>query len=270
MRYVDINQFLGIIPEEVKARLERKHQELVDGNDQTKLDVIGTGNATWSQVKSPWEETYNRKCWYTESTNPGCVNSVDHYRPKGKIMNSDGEIKHWYWFLAFDPENYRLSCQFSNGPKTNPETGVTGGKWDEFPLPNGQNHSTTKAGIDLENPVILDPCNEDDCDLIEFQFDGRPVVSSRHKDNPDACYRVELNKLLLNLDYPTFNEDREILYNRIEKLVKRGDRYGADNPARQDVEQDLQELMTPDKPYSKAAECYVRCFRDRDWVDRLF
>jgi hypothetical protein len=45
--------------------------------------------------------------------------------------------------------------------------------------------------------------------------------------------------------------------------------YGADNSALQDVKQDLRELMSADEPYSKAAECYVRCFRDREWIEQL-
>jgi hypothetical protein len=200
------------------------------------------------------EEASNRKCWYTESKNPGCLYDVDHFRPKARKENGDGVTQYWYWFLAFDPENYRLSCQFSNRLNINPETGQTGGKGDQFPLLGGQVHATTKADIAIENPVLLDPCNSNDCDLLEFQPDGRPVVSPSQRDNLDTCYRVEQSKLLLNLDFPTFNEDREALYNKINKLVERGDRYGTGNPALQDVEQDLKELMEDGKPYSKAAE----------------
>jgi len=27
--------------------------------------------------------------------------------------------------------------------------------------------------------------------------------------------------------------------------------------------------MSPNAEYSKAAECYIRCFRDREWVEEL-
>lgn len=269
MRHIVINQVLDNIPAEVMTALNNKHQELVDGDDQIRQTTIGNGNTTWRNVKGSLEEASNRKCWYTETKNPGCLNDVDHFRPKVKKMNSGGEVDYWYWFLAFDPENYRLSCQFSNRLNINPESGLTGGKGDQFPLLGGQAHATTKDRIAQENPVLIDPCNSDDCDLLEFQSDGRPVVSSSHRSNPDACYRLEQSKLLLNLDFPTFNEDREALYNKIKKLVERGDSYGPHNPALQDLKQDLQELMEEDKPYSKAAECYIRCFRDREWIEQM-
>ena len=72
----------------------------------------------------------------------------------------------------------------------------------------------------------------------------------------------------MNLDYPTFNEDREILHNRIKTLVDRGDRYVRDGiDALEDVKDELRDLMKGDSEYSKAAECYIRYFRDRDWVE---
>ncbi len=181
MRYIDINLLRDQIPAEVMTDLNNKHQAIVDGDDQIKQDVIGNGNTTWRHVKGCLEETSNRKCWYTESKNPGCLYDVDHFRPKARKEDGDGVVQYWYWFLAFDPENYRLSCQFSNRLNINPESGLTGGKGDRFPLLGGQAHATTKAEIASENPVLLDPCNSDDCDLLEFQPDGRPVVSSNHR-----------------------------------------------------------------------------------------
>jgi hypothetical protein len=268
MRYIDINQVLAQIPAEVKSELNKKHSVLVAGNDKKKQQIINRGNITWRRVKNTLEQANNRKCWYTESKNPGCLNDVEHFRPKAKVENN-GSIDYWYWFLAFDPENYRLSCQFSNRLNTNPDSGLTGGKGNRFPLMHGQTHATDKAGIMMENSVLLDPCNRGDCDLLEFQPDGMPVVSANHMSDPDACYRVEQSNLFLGLDLPTFKEDREALYNKIKNLVNRGDKYGPDNPALEDVKRDLKELMQSSSAYSKAAECYIRCFRDRVWVEQL-
>lgn len=181
-----------------------------------------------------------------------------------------GNIEHWYWFLAFNPINYRLSSQISNRLNRNPILGATGGKGNKFPLMAGSPRATDVAGLVSERPVILDPCIEADTELLEFQPDGRPVVSMRHEGDADTSFRVEQSKLLLNLDYPTFNEDRESLYNKIRKLVDRGDRYIRDGiNAIEDVQNDLNALMRPDAEYSKAAECYIRCFRDRPWVEEL-
>ncbi len=35
-----------------------------------------------------------------------------------------------------------------------------------------------------------------------------------------------------------------------------------------DIE-DLSKLMDVNSPYSKAEECYIRCFRDRKWIEQL-
>lgn len=269
MRFIDIKKVIANIPNGVKTDLANKHQELDNGDVATKQSVIDNGNSTWRRAKIYLENAFNRKCWYTESKNAGCLNDVEHYRPKGRVLNNAGNTIHWYWFLAFDPENYRLSSQFSNRLNVNPETGFTGGKGDRFPLLNGQAHANSKADLVDENPVILDPCNEEDCNLLEFQKDGRPTLIESQKDNEIAKSRVEQSKLLLNLDFPTFNEEREILYNKINNLVERGDRYGIENPAIQDVKDDLKALMQPDSEYSKSAESYVRCFRNRVWVEDL-
>jgi hypothetical protein len=269
MRFINIITVIPNLPAAVLTALNNKHQELVNGTDEIKGIVITGGNATWSRVKVTLEDSSNRKCWYTESTNPGCVNDVDHFRPKGRVDDEVGNLKYWYWYLAFDPENYRLSCQLANRPNVNPLLNGTGGKHHHFPLLNNQAHATDKAGIVNESHVLLDPCVEADCKLLQFQPDGRPVVAPRFQADATACLRVETSKLLLNLDYPTFNEDREKLYNKIKEIVDRGDGYGP-GQARSDIQDDLRDLMHPNSGYSSAAESYIRCFRDRQWVEELF
>ena len=269
MKYIDISNVLAHIPAAVITTLSDLHQQAVAGNDHEKQLLIDNGNQTWRLIKQYLEHASNRKCWYTESRNSGFIYDVDHFRPKGKIVNVDGSI-YWYWFLAFDPENYRLSSHLPNRLNVNPILSQTGGKGTRFPLLNDQNHAINKAGIAAELPVLLDPCNVDDCSLVEFNSDGRPIISFGQKENEVACLRFDQSKLLLNLDYPSFNEDREIIYNKVKKLVERGDRYGQGNPDLQDVQDDLRELMDEDMPYSKAAECYIRMFRNRTWVEDLF
>jgi len=194
---------------------------------------------------------------------------VEHFRPKTRVSTTGG-IEYWYWFLAFNPINYRLSSQISNRLNRKSVLGATGGKGNKFPLMPGSPRATDMAGLGSEQPVILDSCNKSDVDLLEFQPDGRPVVSMRHETDADARYRVEQSKLLLNLDYPTFSEGREGLYNNIKELVDRGDQYIHDGiDALGDVKNDLRALMHEDAGYSKAAECYIRCFRNRPWVEQL-
>lgn len=270
MRYVDLGAAIASIPQPVRDALQAVDGAMVAKSDAEKSATAKNGNPHWSPIKPMLEAVSNRKCWYTESKNPGCLNDVEHFRPKARVVDRSKNVVHWYWFLAFNPINYRLSSQLSNRRNKNTVFGATGGKGNKFPLMPGSAHATNVAGILAELPVILDPCEEADTELLEFQPDGRPVVSVRYAADKDAKYRVEQSKLLLNLDFPTFNEDREALYNKIRKLVERGDAYERDGvDAIEDVQNDLCVLMDPDAEYSKAAECYIRCFRDRDWVEDL-
>ena len=270
MRYINLKVVIASIPQQIRDNLKALDDSMPAMADAEKESTAGNGNSHWSPVKQYLEAASNRKCWYTESKNPGCLNDVEHYRPKAKVMNSHGNVEHWYWFLAFNPVNYRLSSQISNRLNANSILGATGGKGNKFPLLPGSSRARGLAGLATEKPVILDPCNKADTDLLEFLPDGRPVLSGCHSGDSVAKERVDRSKLLLNLDYPTFNEDRESLYNRISQLVKRGDGYIRDAvPAIEDVKSDLRELMSADAPYSKAAECYIRCFRDRAWVEEV-
>lgn len=270
MRYINLDAVLESIPENILDTLRAADEAMPGKTDAEKSTAAANGNNKWTPVKQYLENASNRKCWYTESMNPGYPNDVEHYRPKGRVP-AEGDLEYWYWFLAFNPMNYRLSCQFSNRLNKNPLIGETGGKWDYFPLLPGGERAVCVNTLQNERPVILDPCVEEDTRLLSFQPDGRPVVSPEYSEDEEACLRVERNKLLLNLDFPTFNEGRERLYNRVVKLIARGDRHAEnENDALDDVLEELRELMDEGAAYSKAAECYIRCFRDRDWIEGLF
>lgn len=270
MRYINLNDVIASIPVGIKSNLSNIDASMITKNDQQKAATASNGNVHWTQTKNYLENASNRKCWYTESKNPGCQNDVEHFRPKARVFDKDQNLLHWYWFLAFNPTNYRLSAQIPNRLNNNPLRGITGGKGDHFPLVNNTPHATNIATIPNENPALLDPCNINDVRMLAFNPDGRPALSPEFAGDDVAKRRVETSNLLLNLDFPTFNEDRESLYNRIKELVERGDAYFVTgNIALDHLKQDLLDLMHPDSAYSKAAECYIRCFRDRSWIEEM-
>jgi len=270
VRYIDIEAVIESIPKGVRDALKVIDDSMPGKSDAEKADAWAGGNLHWTPVKVHLENASNRKCWYTESKNPGCLNDVEHFRPKARVEDKQGALEYWYWFLAFDPTNYRLSCQFPNRLNANAVLGATGGKGNKFPLLPASARAIDKAGVAGEKPVLLDPCVQSDTELLEFLPDGRPVLSPRFHGDLVAAERVETSNLLLNLDFSTFNEDREQLYNKVKKLVERGDRYLAARSASiAAVQEDLLALIHPDEEYSKAAECYIRCFRDRKWVEEL-
>ncbi len=271
MKFIDLDQIISSTDPEKLSALDLKDQGLLAKNDEQKVSALSNGNEHWRPVKEEFERIAGRKCWYTESENDGCLNDLEHFRPKGRVVDAEGNKLHWYWFLGFKPINYRISAQLPNRLNANGVLEDTGGKGNRFPLQAGSFHGNTLAEVDNELPVLLDPCSEADTKLLAFQPDGRPVVSPQFYDDEVVIDRVTQSNLLLNLDYITFNESREKLYNKVRDLVEdRGDRYfNEGNSAIEDVKNDLRALMQPEAEYSKAAECYIRCFRDRQWVEDL-
>lgn len=268
MKYIDLSACIASIPNSEKSKLAIRHHMICSSKVAIKKSLAKNGSAHWSRVKTYLENFSNRKCWYTESKNPGCRNEIEHFRPKGQVYEHN-ILKHWYWFLAFNPINYRLSSQFPNQLNTNPLLGNTGGKGDNFPLVNEANRAHKLTNIRIEQPMLLDPCNRYDCELLSFNPDGRPTIAKRFEHDALAKERVKISNLVLNLDFPTFNEDREGIYNKIRKAVEAGDDDPSNVGLISYLSDQLKELMHQDSEYSKAAECYVRCFRDRQWVEAL-
>lgn len=216
------------------------------------------GSRRWSPVKAWLTKRIGQKCWYTEVELIGAPLAVDHFRPVSK-----------YWWMAFTADNFRLACSYSNSPQHNPLYGCAGGKGDAFPLlPPGRRATAINRGR-RESPVILDPCSKDDCDLVVFQADGRPVVNPLRAHDPNAKLRVEESKILLNLDHPDFNTKREQLCNEIEEDVKTYEALPTESPMRDIVKARLERRIGSKAPFSSAARCYLKIHRHLTWVDDL-
>jgi len=79
---------------------------------------------------------------------------VEHFRPKTRVSTTGG-IEYWYWFLAFNPINYRLSSQISNRLTRKSVLGATGGKGNKFPLMPDSPRATYMAGLGSEHLSFL-------------------------------------------------------------------------------------------------------------------
>lgn len=264
MRYIPLvklaSQMLsGADGLEIKARLFRSHMKLVKMPPSERQRYIrGSGPSKWSPIKNWLTTKLGKKCWYTEAELVGAQLAVDHFRP---VCD--------YWWLAFAADNYRVSCAFANSPQHNPLHGCAGGKGDNFPLLGLGLRATGRNKLRAEKPLILDPCNERDCDLVAFQADGRPVLNPAHSADPIALRRVEESKILLNLDHPEFNSKREQLCNEIANDVQMHEELPRGAAGRTIITTRLEGRLSAQAPFSSAARYYLRLHRHLDWIETL-
>jgi hypothetical protein len=257
------------------ATAERLTAELVDLEDaEARRDLIKRNRAAWTGFRSVFEDIYGRKCWYTESRNPGTDDDIDHFRPKNRVSESPDHGG--YWWESFNWENFRLSSHRANRLRESPESGNVLGKGDHVPLIDEARRWLSPADSCDEEPMLLDPTDPEDSLLITFDIDGRVAVSPSHEESSTVVDRVNASRELLHLDWSPFVEDRRDLYVRILGQVRQGDNAeltaleGAAR-GRAILKQSAESLiaMTHDRQaYSRAAAAYIRTFKDRDWIDR--
>lgn len=275
MRYIDLTLILsrpGVT--ELIAEAQASRAAVNGANPGERDDLIKAGRQMWVRFRPVFEEVFGRKCWYTESRNPGTDDDVDHYRPKGRVAEAAGHGG--YWWEALNWENFRLSCHRANRLRQNPETGETHGKGDHFPLLDEGARWMGPDELNRESPTLLDPTDPADPPLLTFDQDGRVAIAPSYAVDPDATIRVEQSRIYLHLDWPAFVEERRDLYAYIYKRVLDGDRAeeaasSGDMGARdalKAVARDLIHASRDSEPYSRAAASFVRRFRDRPWIER--
>lgn len=109
------------------------------------------------------------RCCYCEHQSYCDYNDVEHFRPKARVDRQDGTTHTGYWWLAWTWTNLLFSCPSCNRSAKN----------DLFPLePGSVPLIPEEQPPGKERPTLIDPCNEDPVELIQFVFDGshwRPV-----------------------------------------------------------------------------------------------
>jgi hypothetical protein len=265
MRHIQLNPLLAQLfadadGQKAKALLDRAHKKLARKRSpktrKTYIDKNGSGK--WKSIKDRLTATFGQKCWYTEVELIGSPLAIDHYRP---VCD--------YWWLAFDAENYRVSCPWANSPEHNAQHGCAGGKGDNFPLLPPALRATRRTELPNEHPIILDPCDAADCDLLAFQADGRPVLNPDFAADATARRRVDESMLLLNLDHSGFNTQREQMCHDIADDVHIHEALPANSAERVTIRTRLESRLAPNAPFSTAARYYLQLHRHLDWVETI-
>lgn len=273
MRFIDLEELEPLIQHLIPELEEAQRKVCEEQDTKARRELIEQYRGRWVQLRPYLEKLSDNKCWYVECSNPGTDEDVDHFRPKGRVH---GEVSHpGYYWLAFDWQNFRLSCHRSNRLRRDNVTGVVGGKADYFPLVTPANRAYSPSDdLSLEDPAILDPTNPEDPPLLSFKSNGETDISPEFKGVLVAEERIRRTRLCLHLDWPKFRDERVVLYNTIRRTVRRGDRC-APKPGERgssqfiDIVRDLKRLMRKDADYSAAAKVYIESFKDRWWIEMV-
>ncbi|MEI9883310.1 hypothetical protein [Atlantibacter hermannii] len=130
------------------------------------------------------EHLFHGKCAYCESKYIGTQKmDVEHYRPKGKVNESQGHPG--YWWLALEWENLLPSCIDCNrrrGQKsyTLQDDGTfvfiddteNAGKECAFPVSGVYRAQGRQDDLTLEIPLLINPCEHDPRDHLRWHINN--------------------------------------------------------------------------------------------------
>lgn len=136
-------------------------------------DEIGT---KYKDVAAQLWRGQDYKCAYCEFRVQKDYNDVEHYRPKAEANRRPGSHEtHGYYWLAFTWSNLYFSCPLCNRSYKRTLFPLDHGSvaLKENELPQGQ-----------ENPLLLDPAEENGVEFIEFVHARLTPSSIRTVDKP--------------------------------------------------------------------------------------
>ncbi len=197
-------------PQEWLDRAEAARVELMEIEDpEERKKFIKSHEQIWKDLAEWLKEQSHRKCWYSEATDTFSYWHVDHFRPKTKVKDLDGNESEGYWWLAFDWHNYRLAGSAGNVPKST-----------YFPLRAGCSRaiSPTDDVVD-EEPCLLDPVRLTDPALLSFDDEG--LIRPADPDGPWNKERAETTINVLNLNFINLVSARKTLWEKCNRKINR-------------------------------------------------
>ena len=150
-----------------------------------------------------------RVCAYCGRNLPGNDRGdVEHYRPKKKVT---GDIEHGgYWWLAYELDNYVLSCRTCNSSR----------KRNKFPLRPGAGRRVTfenKANLKREARLLLHPVDDplDDWISVDWELNDSDLVQIGPRSGLTNTQTLQINE---SLKFFRVNMDQHLVKERLEVL----------------------------------------------------
>lgn len=205
-------------PADWLQKADRVTAELKAATDSEKRKIIEKNSNLWTDLKD-WLQTLSHdKCWYSEAIESFSDYEVDHFRPKNRSKHLHGNDGEWYWWLAFEWRNYRISGSRGNRRKSN-----------YFPLKEGTHPCNPDSDVNDEIFYLLDPTDPDDPLLLTFDESGNPYPTA--KKNTWEYERATETIKRLHLDFHRLVEERKKLWTRCRRLIREAESVMADTTA---------------------------------------
>ena len=183
-------------------------------NDIERKAILDTkANQIWRdpQVRDWLLGQFSNKCWYTEAQEAVSSIHVDHFRPKGAVINIDGDEESGYWWLAYNYNNYITCGELINVKKRH-----------HFPLLGGIKAIPEYVpSIDGETTGLIDPRTHD-ARLISYELEGEEdcIAVSAARISAEDIRKANLTIDILGLNrLPRLNTKRRIFWDDCEKII---------------------------------------------------
>lgn len=256
-----------VVPANWRTEAATLTARLLNAASDERPHIIAAHASVWQVLKSALSRVSFGKCWYCEASEIRSDNAVDHFRPKGRVAESDNHSG--YWWLAFSLDNLRYSCTYCNSRRRDLESGTAGGKQDRFPLLDEAARVTEPDdAIWREEPMLLDPCRQTDVMLLWFDDAGEtrphPQLAADLESIP--ARRVEASREIYHLDHAGIVARRRRIYHEVARLVRTADAsfkdFNEGSASARDLYEEvlrrLQMLVSPEAEHALAARCALR------------
>jgi hypothetical protein len=258
---------------------------LLEKADKRQEYIKGKRDATWGDnaLVAALKAVVGNKCWYSEINLGGADPNVDHFRPKGRVvevnddMEKTGAALDGYWWLAFEPLNFRLSSQHANQRRVDDDS--NGGKADFFPVKGDRAPELTSYLQIFEHVLPLDPCSPSDVSLIWFDPEGRPCYSPhQRKRTLEDELRIKATIWLYHLDKNDTAGPRAKAVEDVRRKLLLADNYyqmwQAPSPclkSKASFDREVSEIagmLADSSDFAGAKRCIVRmAMAEYDWIE---
>lgn len=157
------------------------------------------------ELRTALETIFLYRCAYCESSYKQSSNvHIDHWRPKGAVLEGKVRFSPGYYWMAADWDNLFPACGLCNTRQTvETQDGTirTCGKMDQFPLATARTRGAKRGDERKEKPLLLNPSVDKPQSHIVFCADQKdwgkiaPTIDSNGKVSTKGKVSIEVYAL---------------------------------------------------------------------------